>query len=325
MKKIGILFGMENTFPPALVERINALSVENISAEFVKIGAVVDKKVSPYNVIVDRISHEIPFYRSFLKNAALHGSYVINNPFWWSMDDKFIDITIAAKVGVTVPKTIILPSKEHPPNTTAQSMRNLEYPLDWDEAFEYIGFPAFLKPFDGGGWRDVYKIHNPDEFFYYYNQTGTQCMMLQEGIEFTSYYRCYCVGRTSVLIMPYEPRHPMHLRYVVEHSEINRELEEQMTGAVLAINNVLGYDLNTVEFAVRDGVPYAIDFMNPAPDCDYNSVTPKNFEWIVDAMANFCVQCVQEERSLIGPHGSTNFLAGFEQKKKIGRKKSSIK
>lgn len=324
MKKIGIIFGMENTFPAALVERINAMNVEGITAEFLTIGGVFDHKASEYSVIIDRISHDIPFYRSFLKNAAIHGTYIINNPFWWSLDDKFIDNTIAAKVGVAVPRSVILPSKNHPPNTTANSMRNLLYPLNWDEIFEYVGFPAFLKPHDGGGWRSVYKVVDPDDFFYQYNQSGTDCMILQQGIEYTSYYRCYCIGRQYVHIMPYAPHHPMHLRYVVDYPDFSPELEEKIHRDVLAINNALGYDLNTVEFAVRDGIPYAIDFMNPAPDCDYNSVTPRNFEWVVDAMAKFAVQCILEERTMItDPHAANYLASGFEPKRSRKRPKSS--
>ena len=88
-----------------------------------------------YSVIVDRISHDIPFYRAFLKHAALNGTIIVNNPFWWSADDKFFNYTLAAKLGVAVPPTVILPHKQHPEGTTDRSMRNLEYPLDWDSAF----------------------------------------------------------------------------------------------------------------------------------------------------------------------------------------------
>jgi len=303
MKKIGIIFGMENTFPGALVEHINNLGIENIHAEFITIGAVMDSKPSGYDVIIDRISHDIPFYRSYLKNAALHGAYIINNPFWWSTDDKFIDITIAKNVGVAVPKTILLPSKEHPPETTSQSMRNLTYPLNWDEVFEYVGFPCFMKPFDGGGWKHVFKIHNADEFFFNYNETGSICMMLQEGIEYESYFRCYGIGRRDVHLMPYAPHHPFHLRYVVEYQNQPAALLERMKHDVLAINTALGYDLNTVEFAVRNGIPYAIDYMNPAPDCDYNSVTAVNFEWVLDAVARFAIDCALEGRSHLDSNG----------------------
>src|SRR5207302_6272787 len=142
-KKIGILFGMENTFPPALVERINDLKVD-VTAEFVKVGGVKMAGPSGYSVIIDRISHDIPFYRSYLKNAVLTGTAVINNPFWWSADDKFFNYALATTLGVAVPPTVLLPHKRHPPGTTSRSMRNLEYPLDWQGIFDYVGFPAFL-------------------------------------------------------------------------------------------------------------------------------------------------------------------------------------
>src|SRR6202171_3142026 len=171
VKKIGIMFGMENTFPPALVEKINNMTVEDVKAEFVKLGGVKMADPSGYRVIIDRISQDIPFYRAYLKNAALTGTIVINNPFWWSADDKFFNYALASKLGVAIPPTVILPHHRHPEGTTDQSMRNLEYPLNWDAVFRYVGFPAFLKPHDGGGWRNVSKVSSPEEFFAAYNDS----------------------------------------------------------------------------------------------------------------------------------------------------------
>ena len=99
MKKIGIMFGMENTFPPALVEKINCMKVEGVTAEFVKLGGVKMAEPSGYRVIIDRISQDIPFYRAYLKNAALSGTIVINNPFWWTADDKFFNYALASQAG----------------------------------------------------------------------------------------------------------------------------------------------------------------------------------------------------------------------------------
>ncbi len=212
--KIGVIYGMEQTFPPALVDRINAIGVSGVTAEHIKLGAVKLAELCPYRVIVDRISHDIPFYRAYLKNAALSGTTVVNNPFWWSADDKFFNYSLASKIGVAVPRTALLPHKQHPLGTSDQSMRNLQYPLDWDDIFQYIGFPAFLKPHSGGGWKSVYKVHNPDEFFAAYNDTGDLCMTLQQGIDFKEYFRCYVVGREWVHIMQYDPRRPFHERYV---------------------------------------------------------------------------------------------------------------
>ena len=205
MKKIGVIFGMETTFPPALVDRINFMGEAEVEAELATVGEVRMAEPSPYHVIVDRISHDIPFYRGYLKNAALSGTTVINNPFWWSADDKFFNYALGHKLGVAIPPTVLLPHKQHPPGTTDQSMRNLQYPMPWDSIFSYVGFPAFLKPFDGGGWKDVYKVNSPEEFFNAYDQSRDLCMTLQRGVNFKEYFRCYVVGQERVHIMHYDP------------------------------------------------------------------------------------------------------------------------
>ena len=300
MKKIGILFGQENTFPPAFVDRVNSKkeSAEGggIIAEYVKIERVVQGDASGYDVIIDRISQDVPFYRAFLKNAALSGTAVINNPFWWSADEKFFNNALMTKLNVAVPKTVLLPSNQHPDDTNENSFRNLSYPLNWEAIFNYIGFPAYFKPFAGGGWKNVYKLNNAEEFFKAYNETGQLVMMLQEEIQFTEYFRCYCLDRKDVHIMRYDPKQPHHLRYVRDPDPIKPGLLEKLLEDVLTINNALGYDFNTVELAVRDGVPYAIDFCNPAPDADKNSVGEANFEWIVEAAANMAIRKAKEHK-----------------------------
>ena len=293
MHRIGVIFGMEETFPPALVERINSLGGlgrADVTAEFVHIGAIRMDEPARYRVIVDRISHDIPFYRAYLKNAVLTGTTVINNPFWWSADDKFFNYALATRLGVAIPPTVLLPHKAHPKGTTEQSMRNLVYPLDWEAVFAYVGFPAFLKPFDGGGWRDVSKVTSPDEFFAAYDQTRDLCMTLQRGVEFTEYFRCYVVGQDRVHVMPYEPLVPMSERYLKSPPAYDPALVERVEHDARVLCQALGYDLNTVEFAVERGVPYAIDFMNPAPDADVHSVGQANFTWIVDAVADLAVR-----------------------------------
>ena len=290
MKKIGILFGMENTFPPALVEKINSMKVPGVEAEFVKIGGIRMDEPKKYAVILDRISQDIPFYRAYLKNAMLQGTIVVNNPFWWTADDKFFNYAMAHKMGVAIPPTVILPHHKHPPDTTDLSMRNLIYPLNWEKVFEYVGFPAFLKPYAGGGWKHVYKVDTPEEFFNAYNQTGDLCMTLQHGVVFDDYFRCYVVGQEKVHIMRYDPKAPHHERYVKGNPAPAPAMKERVEKDALALCRALGYDLNTVEFAVEDGVPYAIDFMNPAPDAEITSVGPENFEWAVNNVAEMLVK-----------------------------------
>ncbi len=288
-KRIGLLYGMERTFPAALSETINARAGGEVVCEPVNIGAQRVDVRPDYDVILDRISHEVPFYRTFLKQCCINGIHVVNNPFWFAADDKHFGNLVAMRAGVAIPRSVLLPSKDHPTDTEAASFSNLRFPLDWDEVFSYLGFPIYLKPSDGGGWKHVYRCENPEAFFEAYQKTETICMMAQEEIVFTQYYRCYVLGREHVHLMEYNPKAALHEQYVRDPAPIEPALEEKLKRDCLALCDALGYDFNTVELAVRDGVPFAIDFTNPCPDAERASVGDDNFAWIVDNAANFLI------------------------------------
>ncbi|HYV40461.1 MAG TPA: hypothetical protein VEO02_01600 [Thermoanaerobaculia bacterium] len=294
MKRIGVLFGMERTFPLALVDRINGAGVDGVTAEPVSVGGVSLETPKRYDLILDRISQDIPFYRAILKKFAADGTIVVNNPFWWSADDKFFNNVIARAVGVAVPKTVILPSNQHPPDTTSASMSNLTYPLDWEGIFSHVGFPAYFKPYSGGGWKSVYRVENPEELFAAYAASGQNVMTLQEEILFEEYFRCYVIGRKHVRIMRYDPRQPYVNRYVRNGPPVEPALSDRIERDCLKLTEALGYDFDTLEFAVRDGVPYAIDFLNPAPDADPASVGDENFHWVLEHAAQWLIERVAE-------------------------------
>jgi glutathione synthase/RimK-type ligase-like ATP-grasp enzyme len=304
MKKIGILFGQERSFPMAFIERVNSRNISGIVAEPVRIEKVIQGQADEYAVIVDRISQDVPFYRAFLKNAAICGTAVINNPFWWSADEKFFNNCLAVKIGVPVPKTVIIPSRELPTGTSDKSFSNLAYPLNWGKIFNYIGFPAYMKPFEGGGWKNVYRVDSIDDFYQKHAETGQLVMLLQEEIVFDEYYRCYCIGGKYVRIMSYEPRNPHHLRYAADFKPSGEKLKH-MEDLVMKLNRALGYDFNTVELAWRDGVPYAIDFCNPAPDAERSGVGEENFEWVVDTAAKYAIERAADQSS-----GKDNLIWG---------------
>ncbi len=289
--KIGLLVGRENTFPHAFLARVNDLGREhNITAEFIQLGGTRMDEPNPYRVIVDRISHEIPYYRAYLKQAVLEGTIVINNPFWWTADDKFIECALATKLGVAVPKTVVLPQKSYTQGVVSESLRNLVYPVPWESLLEYVGLPAFMKPFIGGGWKNVYKVNSVEELIWAFDQTGELGMILQEGIEWDQYVRCYCLGQNNIMPIRYEPNNPFHERYVYDPKFLNTELASKVVHDAQVLNQALGFDMNTVEFAVRDGVPYAIDFLNVAPDMDYHSVGEHYFTWVVENMSRLVIE-----------------------------------
>ncbi len=290
---------MENTFPQAFIDRVNSKGEKDIVAEAVSIDKVVQAAPTEYAVIIDRISQDVPFYKAYLKNAALCGTAVINNPFWWSADEKFFNNCLAEMIGVPVPKTVLLPSHARPTDTSESSFRNLKLPLAWEEMFEYIGFPAYMKPHAGGGWKSVYKVTDRDDLWAKHQETDQLVMMLQEEVVFDDYFRCYCIGQKDVRIMGYEPRNPHHLRYdsqMKATGDAAKKLLATMEDYVLRLNKALGYDFNTVEFAVRDGIPIAIDFCNPAPDADVYSVGQQNFEWVVEAAANMAIERAKKQQ-----------------------------
>ena len=291
--KVGLLVGREWSFPPAFIEEVNRRR-EGVVAEFVKLGGTKMNEPNEYAVIVDRISHEVPYYRSYLKNAVLQGTTVINNPFMWTADDKFFEASLATKLGVAHPKTIAMPNKDYVPGIVHdESLRNLKYPLDWDALLDYIGLPCVLKDAHGGGWKGVFICHTKEDLWHAYNQSGLYTMVLQEYIHWDHYVRCMCLGQEEVLPMRYDPH---GRRYIVDHAHLSPDLGARIVDDSLKLVRALGYDMNTVEFAIRDGVPYAIDFMNAAPDMDINSLTPVYFEWVVRHMADMVIDLALNPR-----------------------------
>jgi hypothetical protein len=295
MIKVGLLCGREYAFPPAFIVRVNELGKKDgVVAELAKLGGTRMGEAAEYRVIVDRISHEVEYYRGYLKHAVLQGTYVINNPFWWTADDKFFNYSMASKLGIAIPKTVLLPQKGYPSDVdiTSESLHNLNYPMNWDGLLDYVGRPAILKPFSGGGWKHVYKVNNKEELLAAYDKTSPYCMTLQEFIDFTQYVRCFTFGKTDILPVHYDPK---ERRYLVEHDYLPPELAARVVKDARTINQALGYEMNTIEFAVRDGVPYAIDFLNPAPDFERDRITEFYFEQVVEKMARLVI-----DRALTG-------------------------
>ena len=293
-RKVGLIVGREWSFPPAFIEEVNERDAD-VVAEMVQLGGTRMDEPLPYDVIVDRISHEVPYYRSYLKYAMLRGTKVINDPFMWTADDKFYEAALATTLGVASPKTVVLPNREYIPGIHHQeSLRNLVYPLDWQAIVDYVGMPCVLKDAHGGGWRDVYICRSLEELVRNYDTSGKLTMVVQEFIEWDQYIRCLCLGQQDVLPMKYDPR---ERRYHVEHEHLSAALGRRVVEDSLTLVRALGYDMNTVEWAVRDDVPYAIDFMNPAPDMDVNSLTPHYFEWTVSHMADLVIRLAHAPRS----------------------------
>ena len=317
--KIGLMCGREYSFPPAFIDRVNQLGQSHgITAEMVTLAGTRMDDPAQYRVIVDRISHEVEYYRGSLKHAVLQGTYVINNPFWWTADDKFFNYSVMAQLGVAIPRTVLLPQKGYPADVdlTSESLRNLGYPIDWDDLLDYVGRPAILKPYSGGGWKHVYKVHNREELLEAYDRTAPYCMTLQQFIDFELYVRCFTFGKTDITPVAYDPR---ERRYLIEHEYLSAAVGARVVRDAQTINLALGYEMNTIEFAIKDQVPYAIDYLNPAPDFERDRITDFYFHHVVEKMAQLVLdralnghpsQCWPRWEEMLGIGPPTGFVGG---------------
>ncbi len=292
MTKIGVIVGREWSWPPAFIDEVNQRQT-GVTAEYAKLGGTRMDEPVPYGVLVDRISHEVPYYRSYLKYAALQGAHVVNNPFMWTADDKFFEAALATRLGVASPKTVALPNKDYVPGIVHnESLRNLIYPIDWQGLVDYLGgFPIVLKDAHGGGWKQVHICRSLDDLFENYNQSGLLTMVLQEFVRWDNYVRCMCLNQSDILVMKYDPN---ERRY--SHHDLSPQMYDRIVAESRRLVQALGYDMNTIEWAIRDGVPYAIDFMNPAPDMDVNSLGYEFHRWCVTHMADMCLRLAREPR-----------------------------
>ena len=275
---------------------MEAVSQRNagVVAEYVSTGALSMTDPVPYDVLIDRISHEVPFYRSYLKHAVLQGVPVINNPFMWTADDKFFGASLITKLGLASPKTMLLPNNDYIPGIKHdESLRNLQFPLDWEGITRNIGMPCILKDAHGGGWKEVHVCRSLEELIARYDQSGLLTMIVQEFIDWDEFVRCLCIGQEDILPIKYDPS---ERRYIPGDDFLAPQLRTRVINDALTICRALGYDMNSIEFAIRDGVPYAIDFMNPAPDMDINSLTPTYFDWVVQHMTDLAIALAKKPR-----------------------------
>lgn len=295
MKKIGLLFGMEKSFPEAVCNYINEIGAGKVIAEYAKIGPYCYDSKNEYDVIFDLVSNEVPFYRSVLKQFAVNNVKIVNNPFFSTEDDEFLHNSLAKINGFPVPKTVIIPSKEHPFGTCSETFQNLIYPIDWDGIFDYIGFPAIIKPNYNTPLQNSFKIYNKNEFFAAFDNTGNNLMVLQECINYDNYYRCFTIGKKQTKITEYNPMKPHHLRYSSNSSELPENLKNKMAEYSNKISTFFDFDFNAIEFALNDDQLFIIDFLNPAPSCQKSFLKKEVFEWLVENTSKMLIEKTKQK------------------------------
>jgi glutathione synthase/RimK-type ligase-like ATP-grasp enzyme len=286
--RIGVLRGRENSFPDAFIDKVNSLG-RGVTAEYIQLGGTKLNEPVPYRVILDRMSHEVPYYSVYLKMAALQGVYTINNTFWRTADDKFFGYACAEKLGIAEPKTVVLPNREYMDDVNAESLRNL-WPTDFQMYADYVGLPCIMKPAHGGGWKDVNKIHDMDELYHHYDASKWKTMMLQELVTWDLYIRIPTIGRRWARAIRYDPA-PMGMGgYNQDYDILPRDIRDKAEELSLRFNQALGYDMNAIELAFKDGKYFGIDLTNYTPDLDQKSLKEAHFPWAVERMAEFAIE-----------------------------------
>jgi hypothetical protein len=276
-KRIGLLIGREWDWPSAFMEAVNK-SDKGVTAELIKLGSTSLEEPCDYDLIIDRMSHEIPYYRAYLQHAAVAGVDIISNPFLWQLDNRFLGHVIINKFGFRTPRTVALPNKDVEREVAADTFRNLKYPLEWQEIIDYVGVPAIMKDIRTGGRRIVHRVNSVDELIQRYDESGTRTVIVQEVIESNTHVHCFVVGQAQVLVLNYSLADG---RYLPPSAE-KHPLYDQFVQIALALTKSYAYDINMIEFVVRDEQPYVINSNNPSPVMDKVLMMPDQFQWCVD-------------------------------------------
>lgn len=291
-KLIGFIIGREHELPDAVMGIINS-SDTGVQAELVKLtGNTLDEPVD-YDVIIDRMSHEVPYYRIYVEYAAMRGCYVINDPFVWANDTKFQAGALLYHLGIKTPRTMVLPNKDIAAETVPDSFRNLGYPMDWQAIIDYIGSPAIFKDVRSGGRRFAHRVSNVEELIQRYDESGTRTMILQQVIDSPHHYHCLVVGEQKTLLLPYSFDSS---RYLPGELGLSDAQAAHITDIACKITRIYGYDINMSEFVLDGDELYLINATNPSPIVNRELMTEAQFEWIAAEIAALALQRVAEPR-----------------------------
>lgn len=302
-KRIGILVGQESDWPNAFITAVNQQG-QNVTAEFVKLGGTFMDESYTYDLIIDRISHEIPYYRSYLKYAALNSCIVINDPFIWSADSKFFNNALVHKLGFSSPRTVALPNKEVEEENKPDSFRNLVYPMDWQGIIDYVGVPAIFKDVSVGGRRLVNRVHSVDELIQHYDESGARTMILQQIIDSDYHVHAFVIGQEQVQLLRYSLADG---RYLPELIDNQSERGQTLAQTAVSLTKTFGYDINMVEFVLQGETPYVINSTNPAPMIDKKLMNEAQFTWCLQEIVALALRRLERP---LPPKGFLRDLLG---------------
>lgn len=296
MKKIGIFCGAENAFPFSLIDYINSFG-KDVKAELVKIGFCKVGDIFDYDIIFDRVSREVPMYSSILKSVALFSVQVINNPFLRCLEDYFFQYHIAHRLGIKTPKTVIIPTKEHPEGTISETFKNLIYPLNWSELFDYLGFPMIIRMNTIQNEALTFKVYNPMEFFSAFDYSGSKQLIVQEDLKADVNLRAFVIGKEKVKIFNYDPTKPLVARYTRENNFVKPEIKNQLESISKKLCSAINLDFTAIDFLVSNNEVFVYNFYNTTPRIDTTLFSDDVYEWFVFTVGDFLTSLAEKPKS----------------------------
>lgn len=306
-KKIGLLLGDEEDWPrtfEAIIRRFNPTityqgETQRLEVERIRIHPFNLRQPTTYHLVIDRLAYWHFNPREWLKKAALlNGVYLLNNPFTFQSMEKHSAYCATIRLGFNIPDTWLIPTKQGPDTdkyrTTAAKYHDL---FDLPEIARQIGYPLYMKPFDGGGWRGVSRIDNEQELMSAYDNSGQTLMHLQAGLDnFDVFVRSLGIG-PQIISLKYDPGQPMHGRYQIDHGFLDADKGYEARVITKIINAVFRWDFNSCEAILKNGALWPIDFANACPDIALTSLH-YYFPWAIKALVAWSIFCVVSRRPM---------------------------
>ena len=250
-----------------------------VPIEYLRIGQLRAPSPPPFKVIVDRVSFCDPFLRHVMRYWSLAGAYVLNDPFFTLVFDKLSESLLYDACSIQHPRTVLLPAR----NATRRRFRDGQG-TGWGEIESAVGFPCILKPVDGYAWQDVFKVADAALLRGLYESfKGRQTMIVQELVEYTAYYRAFCVNASEVFIVRWTPQPFDRGEYSLPQAGELGSAEDLVREKTIQLNKALGLDFNAVEWCLaKDGTPVIIDSYNDVPDVRREKSPVAAYDWVVD-------------------------------------------
>ncbi len=301
---VGLLLGAEQDWPQAFEEILRRVgpvtTADGVAHEFTSERL----HIAPFDLldpvrpglVIDRLAYWYYHPREWLKKAALvDGTYLLNSPFTFQSMEKHSAYCAMLRLGLNVPRTVLVPYK-NPIDNARWAFTSSTYndPFDLDAIADDLGYPLYMKPFDGGGWRGVSRIENPEELHRAYDDSGQMLMHLQATVDYDVFARALSIG-PETMVMDFRPELPMHERYQVNHGFLSPSAGAEAVTVSRLVNAFFGWEFNSAEMLVAGDQVYPIDYANACPDVALTSLH-YYFPWAMTALVRWSVYCLATER-----------------------------